>query len=322
MSLLEVKKLKTWYPVKQSLFQNKLWLKAVNDVSFSLKAGETVGLVGESGCGKSTLGRSIVRLEKPFGGEIIIDGEDIAALSSRKLRKSRTKFQMIFQDTYGSLNPRMSILQTLDEVLYIHTDMSKKERMKRAEDLINLVGLRKEQLLRYPHQFSGGQRQRIGIARALAVEPKLIVADEPVSALDVSVQAAIINLLMDIQKKTNVAFLFIAHDLAVVEHISHKILVMYLGKIVESGLAEEICQAPKHPYTQALISAVPSLDVRTKKRRIILEGDVPSPISPPAGCTFHPRCPFAKDICRSKTPELKSVENSDSHKIACHFTGL
>ena len=321
MPLLEVKNLKTWYPVKGAWLKPKQFVKAVDGVSFDINQGETVGLVGESGCGKSTLGRTIIRLEDPTEGQVIIDGEDIALLKRNELRKSRTKFQMIFQDPYGSLNPRMTILRALDEVLFIHTDLDKESRLKRMTELLNMVGLRKEQLYRYPHQFSGGQRQRIGIARALAVEPELIIADEPVSALDVSVQAQIINLLIEIQQNTKIAFLFIAHDLAVVEHISTRIMVMYLGKIVESGLSEEICKNPKHPYTKALLSAVPTLDPETRRKRIVLKGDVPSPMSPPPGCPFHPRCPIAEDICKKDYPELRNVEDSENRQVACHLCG-
>lgn len=318
MPLLEVKDLKTWYPVKDSWFKKTKYVKAVDGVSFTLEEGETTGLVGESGCGKSTLGRTLIRLEDPIDGHAIIDGQDIAKLKRKELREARSKFQMIFQDPYGSLNPRMSIQRTLDEVLLIHTGLDKDARYRRMLELLNMVGLREEQLKRYPHQFSGGQRQRIGIARALAVEPKLIIADEPVSALDVSVQAQIINLLIDIQKKTGISFLFIAHDLAVVEHISSRIMVMYLGKIVESGTSGEICKTPQHPYTKALLSAVPTLDPETRRKRIVLEGDVPSPIDPPSGCHFHPRCPIAVDVCREEYPRLKQC-GKGSRSVACHL---
>ena len=317
MPLLTVENLKTWYPLKKGWFKPSEFIKAVDGVSFSLNRGETVGLVGESGCGKSTLGRTLVRLEDPVAGNVTINGEDIANLSGRKLRSARSKFQIIFQDPYGSLNPRMSVRQALDEVLALHTGLDKNARYSRMLELLEMVGLGEEHLHRYPHQFSGGQRQRIGIARALAVEPEFIVADEPVSALDVSVQAQIINLLIDIQEKTNISFLFIAHDLAVVEHISNRILVMYLGRIVESGSSSDVCKSAAHPYTQALLSAVPSLDPETRKKRIILPGDVPSPLNPPSGCPFHPRCPKAMDRCKTDIPELKSIENSDDHQVAC-----
>lgn len=314
MPLLEVKHLKLYYPVNHGWFHRKAFVRAVDDVSFTLESGETLGLVGESGCGKSSLGRTLVRLEKPTAGEIILNGKNILELKGSALRRERKNFQMIFQDPYGSLNPRLTVLQALDEVLRLHSRRSAAERKERALELLGLVGLEKELLYRYPHQFSGGQRQRIGIARALAAEPELIIADEPVSALDVSVQAQIINLLKDIQSKTGTAFLFIAHDLAVVEHISSRILVMYLGRIVESGPAREVCGAPRHPYTKALLSAVPRIGSDGKKR-IILEGDVPSPLSPPSGCHFHPRCPLAQERCRCETPEL----GEGSHSCACFF---
>jgi oligopeptide/dipeptide ABC transporter ATP-binding protein len=318
MSLINVENLKTWYPVKQGIFTKAQFVKAVDGVSFSIQQGETVGLVGESGCGKSTLGRTLIRLEKPTAGVVSIDGVDIATLNGKALREKRSSFQMVFQDPYGSLNPRMSIENMLDEVLLIHTNLSKPERLEKSKKLLETVGLRPEQLFRYPHQFSGGQRQRIGIARALAVNPKFIVADEPVSALDVSVQAQIINLLKDIQQKENIAYLFIAHDMAVVKHISDRILVMYLGKIIESGTSDEICNTPKHPYTQALISAIPSIH-KKKKKRIILQGDVPSPLFPPTGCAFHPRCPFVKEECKINTPVLTATKDSSEHKCACLF---
>ena len=317
MPLLEVENLKTWYPMKKGWFKPQEFIKAVDGVSFSLDKAETVGLVGESGCGKSTLGRTLVRLENPIDGKVLINGQNIANLKGAALRKARSKFQIIFQDPYGSLNPRMSVLRTLDEVLSLHTTMDKQERYRRMCELITMVGLKEEHLHRYPHQFSGGQRQRIGIARALAVEPEFIVADEPVSALDVSVQAQIINLLIDIQEKTGISFLFIAHDLAVVEHISHRILVMYLGRIVESGSSQEVCSNAAHPYTQALLSAVPTLDPETRKKRIVLPGDVPSPLNPPSGCPFHPRCPKAMERCKNEIPVLDNVKGSSTHQVAC-----
>lgn len=320
MSLLEVDNLKVWYPVKDGWFKPLQYVRAVDGVSFHLNAGETLGLVGESGCGKSTLGKTIVRLETPISGKFSIDGVEIGKLRGYALRRARKNFQMIFQDPYGSLNPRMNIFSALNEILQLHTQLNRNQRIDRAAELLQLVGLSSEHLFRYPHQFSGGQRQRIGIARALAVSPKLIIADEPVSALDVSVQAQIINLLKDIQRKTNVAFLFIAHDLAVVEHISHRIMVMYLGKIVESGTSTEVCTSPAHPYTMALLSAVPVVDPNTGNKRIILSGDVPSPLHPPSGCPFHPRCPLAQNICRQNMPELTEF-NSTTHQAACFFKG-
>ena len=314
MALLEVRDLVVRYKVRSNAFSPKRDLFAVNHVSFDLDHGETLGLVGESGCGKSTLGRALVRLETPLSGSIKLDGRELATLSGRKLRRSRGDIQMVFQDPYGSLNPRLSILSALDEVLELRMKGSKAERRDRAAQLLERVGLPADALERYPHQFSGGQRQRIGIARALAGGPKLIVADEPVSALDVSVQASIVNLLMDIQKEEGTAFLFIAHDLAVVEHISRRIMVMYLGRIVETGPAHELVADPRHPYTQALLAAVPTVKKQDKKR-FTLGGDVPSPIDPPSGCPFHPRCPFAKERCRVERPELSPC--GEGRECAC-----
>jgi len=318
MALLEVENLKVWYPVRDGWFSKTRHVRAVDGVSFQLESGETLGLVGESGCGKSTLGRTLVRLEDPKEGTFRIGDVEIGRLKGAELRRARSNFQMIFQDPYGSLNPRMTIFTALNEILQLHTGLNREERIRRVSELLQMVGLGEEVMHRYPHQFSGGQRQRIGIARALAVNPKLVIADEPVSALDVSVQAQIINLLMDIQKNTGIAFLFIAHDLAVVEHISRRILVMYLGKIVESGKSSEICGNPAHPYTKALLSAVPVVDRETGRKRIVLPGDVPSPLAPPPGCAFHPRCPLARDICRQKTPPLEPA-GDDSHLSACFF---
>jgi oligopeptide transport system ATP-binding protein len=322
MPLLEVKNLKVHFPVKHGLFSRvREFVKAVDDVSFSIEPGETLGLVGESGCGKTTLGRAIVRLVEPTAGSVLLTGEDITQMGGSKLRARRRKFQMIFQDPYGSLNPRMTVEQIVGEALDIHklTD-SKSARQKRIAELLKAVGLDAVYAQRYPHEFSGGQRQRIGIARALAVEPKLIICDEPVSALDVSVQAQIINLLQDLQQEHGIAYLFIAHDLAVVEHISHRVMVMYLGKIVETADAKSIIHEPQHPYTQALISAIPEVDPETKRRRIILPGDVPSPIHPPSGCPFHPRCPIAKlPRCKDEFPELREVK--PGAWASCHFAG-
>ena len=319
MALLEVEDLKVYYPVRGGWFRPKRFLRAVDGVSFSLEAGETLGLVGESGCGKSTLGRALVRLENPAGGRVMLDGRDMAALKGRELRRARKNFQMIFQDPYGSLNPRLTIFQALDEVLALHFRLNRADRLERAAALLERVGLTAEALNRYPHQFSGGQRQRIGIARALAAEPRFIVADEPVSALDVSVQASIINLLDDIRRETRTSFLFIAHDLAVVEHISSRILVMYLGHVVEEAPARELVGSPRHPYTQALLSAVPTLDANGRKR-IVLPGDVPSPLSPPSGCPFHPRCPRSQPKCAAEAPPLVSPDGS-ARRCACFFAG-
>ncbi|HEY2952015.1 MAG TPA: dipeptide ABC transporter ATP-binding protein [Verrucomicrobiae bacterium] len=317
--LLEVKNLKVFFPVKHGLFSRvKAHVKAVDDVSLTVEPGETLGLVGESGCGKTTLGRAVIRLIDPTAGRVVFEGEDITSLSGAVLRSRRRRFQMIFQDPYGSLNPRMTVGQIIGEAIDIHhlaADAPARER--RVADLLGDVGLDASHGQRYPHEFSGGQRQRIGIARALAVEPRLIVCDEPVSALDVSVQAQIINLLQDLQKEHGLAYLFIAHDLAVVEHISRRVVVMYLGKIVELAEAKAVVRTPKHPYTQALISAVPVIDPKSKRQRIVLPGDVPSPINPPSGCPFHPRCPMAEARCATEVPALREV--TPGHWAACHF---
>ena len=319
MNLLEVKNLKVHFPVKHGLFSRvRAHVKAVDDVSLSIAPGETLGLVGESGCGKTTLGRAIIRLLEPTSGSVMLDGEDITKLSGEALRTRRRKFQMIFQDPYGSLNPRMTVSQIIGEAIDIHAlaDSPAAQRA-RITDLLRDVGLDPSHAERYPHEFSGGQRQRIGIARALAVEPKLIVCDEPVSALDVSVQAQIVNLLMDLQQQRGLTYLFIAHDLAVVEHISHRVMVMYLGRAVEIAEAKKLVRAPKHPYTQALLSAVPVVDPDSKRKRIMLPGDVPSPIAPPPGCTFHPRCPIKEARCEQDIPQLREIE--PGHWVSCHL---
>ena len=319
MSLLEVKNLKKYYQIQpEKLFGAKRFVKAVDDISFTLERGETLGLVGESGCGKSTLGRTVIRLEEPTAGSVLLQGEDLLSLRGRKLRKKRGAFQMIFQDPYGSLNPRMTIYSTLEEPLLLHTSLNAGERAERIAELMQMVGLSPELSGRYPHQFSGGQRQRIGIARALAVDPDFIVADEPVSALDVSVQAAIVNLLSELQKQRHFGMIFIAHDLAVVEHIADRIMVMYLGKAVEIAPARELCSNPAHPYTEALLSAVPG-NHSGKRERIVLQGDVPSPLNPPKGCRFHPRCPKRMPICSEKEPEMKAVPGCPGRTCACHL---
>ena len=319
MNLLEVRQLKVHFPVRHGLFSRaREFVRAVDGVSLSLAPGETVGLVGESGCGKTTLGRAVMRLTQPTAGEIIFDGEDITHFGGNALRVRRKKFQMIFQDPYGSLNPRMTVADIIGEALDIHRlAPDAAARRVRIEALLKDVGLDASHAERYPHEFSGGQRQRIGIARALAVEPRLIVCDEPVSALDVSVQAQIINLLQDLQREHGIAYLFVAHDLAVVEHISHRVLVMYLGRIVESGDAKSICRAPLHPYTKALLSAVPTIDPDSKRQRIILSGDPPSPIRPPGGCPFHPRCPVAEARCKTEVPALREI--APGRHAACHL---
>lgn len=319
MTLLEVENLKVHFPVKHGLFSRvKGHVKAVDDVSLTVEPGETLGLVGESGCGKTTLGRAIIRLLEPTAGSVVFEGEDVSRLNGAELRARRRKFQMIFQDPIGSLNPRMTVGQIIGEAIDIHKLAPTPEvRRQRIESLLKDVGLDPAHVERYPHEFSGGQRQRIGIARALAVEPKLIVCDEPVSALDVSVQAQIINLLQDLQREHGMAYLFIAHDLAVVEHISRRVMVMYLGKVVELADAKTICRDPKHPYTQALISAVPVVDPDSKRQRIVLPGDVPSPINPPVGCPFHPRCPVAEARCKTEVPPLRELK--PGHLAACHL---
>lgn len=298
-SLLEVRNLSKIFEVGKSK------VHAVNDVSFTVGRGETVGLVGESGCGKSTLGRCIMRLLKPTSGDVIFDGVNLSTLSTTEMRKMRRKIQIIFQDPFGSLNPRMSVEQILTEPLEIHRLFNtKSDRQKRVKELLDLVGLRAESLTRYPHEFSGGQRQRICIARALAVQPEFIVCDEPVSALDVSIQAQIINLLQDLQKEFKLTYLFIAHDLNVVQHISNRVAVMYLGRIVELNDGDSLYKHPRHPYTKALLSAAPIADPEQRKERIILRGDVPSPVNLPPGCSFNPRCQKAQTDCTQTRPEL------------------
>jgi oligopeptide transport system ATP-binding protein len=316
-NLLEIKNLKKEFPVKGGFFGGTVAsVKAVSDVSLVIKKGDTLGLVGESGCGKSTLGRCVIRLLKPTSGSIIFEDKDITQLRGNELRALRRRMQIIFQDPYASLNPRMTIGKIIGEPLLIHKiGENKKERLDRVHELLELVGLRREAVYRYPHEFSGGQRQRIGIARALAVNPEFIVCDEPVSALDVSIQAQVINLLMDLQQKLGLTYLFIAHDLKVVEHISTRVAVMYLGRVVETANADELYKNPQHPYTQALLSAIPIPRVGAKKNRVILQGDVPSPINPPSGCHFNPRCPIAEAQCHEKNPILKLT--STDHQTRC-----
>lgn len=316
-TLLEVKDLTKEFPIKGGIFSRQVAsVKAVQGVSFAIKEGETLGLVGESGCGKSTLGRCIIRLIEPTSGSVHFEGKDITGLHGEELRALRRKMQIIFQDPYASLNPRMTVGSIIAEPLVIHNLFdSKKDRTDRVKQLLETVGLRPEHINRYPHEFSGGQRQRIGIARALAVDPKFIVCDEPVSALDVSIQAQVINLLMDLQQKLGLTYLFIAHDLKVVEHISTRVAVMYLGKVVELAAADELYLHPQHPYTRALMSAIPVPDPRRRDQRIILHGDVPSPINPPVGCHFHPRCPDMIEQCKATCPSLRPTR--PAHDTAC-----
>ena len=323
--LLEVKDLKTHFPINGGIFRHTVgYVHAVDGVSLSLAKGETLGLVGESGCGKSTVGRSILRLVEPTSGEVLLQGENILNLGRLAMRDRRKEIQMIFQDPYDSLNTRHTVGMILEEPFFIHNVLPKKERKNAVVELLRRVGLPESAQNKYPHEFSGGQRQRIGIARAICLRPSLVICDEPVSALDVSIQAQIMNLLMEIQSELGMAYLFIAHNLAAVRHISDRIAVMYLGCIVEEGGSKEITTRPRHPYTQALISAIPVADPAQRHReRVVLHGEVPSPANPPKGCRFHTRCPIAKDICKSVIPELKQIDPSDSKsKVACHFPQL
>jgi peptide/nickel transport system ATP-binding protein len=317
--LLEVKGLKKYFPVKSGILQKTVGhVKAVDDVSFFIKKGETFGLVGESGCGKSTTGRAIIRLYEPTDGEIIFEGENIANLPDKSLRPYRKDIQMVFQDPYSSLNPRKTVGTILEEPFRVHNLYSRKERKERVEHLLDKVGLNPSLRDRYPHEFSGGQRQRIGIARALTLNPKLIIGDEPVSALDVSIQSQVLNIMDDLQKEFDLTYLFIAHDLAVVKHISDRIGVMYLGRMMEVTEKQTLYRNPLHPYTQALLSAIPkSHPSEIKRERIILKGDVPSPANPPTGCVFHTRCPQAMDHCKQVMPLLKELE--PGHFVACHL---
>ena len=319
-TLVATERLGKYYPVGSSFFsRSQKLLRAVDGVSLRVRRGETVGLVGESGCGKSTLGRLILRLVEPTFGRVVYDGQDIVPLAQSELRPLRRKMQIIFQDPYSSLNPRMTVRDIVGEAIQIHKlAETKKDEEAMVAALLSKVGLRPDAMSRYPHEFSGGQRQRIGIARALAVQPEFIVCDEPISALDVSIQAQIVNLLMDLQDELGVAFLFISHDLRVVRHISHRALVMYLGKIVEQGMTPEVYRHPLHPYTRALLSAVPAPDPEKKRLRIVLEGDAPSAVDPPSGCAFHPRCPrMIKNTCDREVPALAEQVTGSGHKVAC-----
>lgn len=315
--LLAVNDLAVYFPVHSGILSRITGqVHAVDGVSFEIPRGKTLSLVGESGSGKTTTGRAILHLLKPTRGTVVFDGTDLAALNRRELRSLRKNMQIIFQDPYGSLNPRMTVFSVLAEALKVHGLTPKAKRRERVNELLAMVGLPPEAADRYPNEFSGGQRQRIGIARALAVEPELIVADEPISALDVSIQAQILNLLSDLQDELGLTYLFIAHDLSVVHHISDFVAVMYLGRIVEIGTTEDIFERPTHPYTKALLSAVPVPDPESTRERQVLEGDMPSPLTPPSGCHFHPRCPECEAVCREKTPVL--VDLSETHRASCH----
>ncbi len=322
-ALLDVRGLSKFFPIRGGVLRRVVaQLKAVDGVDLVLERGRTLGLVGESGCGKSTLGRAVLRLTEPTAGEVMLDGTPVTGISHRALTRRRREMQIIFQDPYASLNPRRTILQTLLEPLNLHRVGTPQTRRARVEELLDLVGMSRTALSRYPHEFSGGQRQRIGIARALALDPKLVVADEAVSALDVSVQAQVLNLLADLQQRLGLSFLFISHDLAVVQHVSHDVAVMYLGRIVEMGPADRVYADPKHPYTQALLSAAPVPDPQRRSRRIVLPGDVPSAANPPPGCPFHTRCPQVMPECRTVRPVTTNLgDASHPHRVDCHLYG-
>ncbi len=315
--LLRATQLRKRFPVRSGPFARRLYVRAVEDVDLEIVKGRTLGLVGESGCGKSTLGRVLLRLLEADRGEIRFEGVDVRRAGRKAMRALRRRMQIVFQDPYASLNPRMTVGEAIAEGPVIHGLVERRDRQDRVSELLETVGLRPEHAHRYPHEFSGGQRQRVGIARALALQPRLIVADEPVSSLDVSIQAQILNLLLDLQQRFGLAYLFISHDLRVVRHLSDEVAVMYLGRIVERAPAEDLYRAPQHPYTEALLSAVPVPDPTRKRRRIVLYGDVPSPVHPPAGCPFHPRCPKVVDRCRTEQPALREV--APGHFSACHL---
>ncbi len=316
--LLHVNDLKKYFPIRKGVLRRTVGhVRAVDGLSFDVRHGETLGVVGESGCGKSTMGRSILRLIEPTSGTVEFEGRNVVKLSKREMRAMRRNMQIVFQDPYASLNPRYSIKQTLMEPMVIHNLYTPSQRESRVKSLLERVGLDPDYAKRYPHEFSGGQRQRIGIARALALNPKLIILDEPVAALDVSVQSQVLNLLEDLQKEFRLTYVFVAHDLSVVRHISDRVLVLYLGKMAELASSDDLFSDPLHPYTQALLSAVPVPDPDIRRERIILQGDLPSPANPPSGCPFHTRCPLAMDVCSKKVPEWKEVK--PNHKVACHL---
>ena len=317
-NLLQVHNLVKYFPVRGGVLQRvQGWVKAVDDVSFTVRAGETLGLVGESGCGKTTIGRSILRLIEPTSGQMSFEGQDIVTMNAKELKAMRREMQIIFQDPYSCLDPRSQIGDIIGEALYVHGVKDKSERHQRVMEIMSTVGLAEDHIRRYPHEFSGGQRQRIGIARALVLRPKFIICDEPVSALDVSIQSQVLNLLRQLQRDFNLTYLFIAHNMSVVEHISDRVAVMYLGKIVELTDRVELYRNPLHPYTKALMSAIPIPDPGFKREQIILEGDVPSPLNPPSGCRFHPRCPIAEEICSQELPPLRPLPGNEEHLVAC-----
>ena len=316
-TLLEVKNLKKHFPVNKGWFSKDVYLKAVDDISFKIRKGETLGIVGESGCGKSTAGRCILGLHKNVEGEVVFKGTNILSLNKSKLMSLRPKFQMIFQDPYSSLNPNMTLEKIISQAPLEHKIINKSESKEYVEEVLNRCGLAKYHLKRYPHEFSGGQRQRIGIARALALNPEFIVADEPVSALDVSIQAQIINLLIKSQKDLGLSYLFISHDLSVVRHICHRVGVMYLGSLMEIADKKDLYKNPCHPYTKALLSSIPIPNPKIKREKILIKGEIPSPINPPIGCKFHTRCPYAKEACKEVAPKVKEIEKN--HFVACHL---
>lgn len=318
--LIEVSNLKKYFPVKNTFMKSeKKFVKAVDDVSFEIKKGETFGLVGESGCGKSTLGRTITRLYDVTDGDIFFEGTNIAKLNKKEMKEYYSKMQIIFQDPYSSLNPYMNVEELINEPLELHTTLTKKERVEKTEYLLETVGLKKSDMEKFPHEFSGGQCQRIGIARAISTEPKFVLCDEPISALDVSIQAQVVNMLEDLQEEMGLTYLFVAHDLSMVRHISDRIGVMYLGNIVEIGKSNDLYKNPLHPYTKALLSSIPIADPKRAKEAVrkVIEGDIPSPMDIPSGCRFHTRCPYAKPICKEISPGIKFVE--DGHSVACHL---